>query len=241
MKTRLIQFILFILTFTCYTTNSLSQTDSTHSSYAANSLVKGWSAQFELGTYINSGKFETFLISFKRHFSKCTALRLGFGYDNISNDGTVGVMSNGIAFSHPTVTKAETFSGVLSFLYYMNPQKPVNVFIGAGPIYKYHYQKTSNYSASFGYSNAYANFYDNSEKNWSAGLNGVFGVEWFPFSCISFVAEYNANVMYGKSTATWSNSFYVPNEPVSISQDSSDGNTVTISFNIVRLGISAYF
>ncbi len=213
-----------------------SQTKSTEP--VKNSLQKGsWSVQFELGTYINTTTFEAFLISVKHHFTQKSSFRLGIGYNNSNSSGE----DNYNSIAYPSDNKNLTLNVISNFLFYPNPDSPINLYFGIGPIYKYNQQNGTDNNVFFQSNGTYANVIKNDSKSWAAGLNGVFGAEWFVIKSISIVGEYNANIMWGKTN---SNKVSVNSNPVTppiTTNYSNESTTSQTNLNIVRLGVSVYF
>jgi hypothetical protein len=206
------------------------------------SIQKGsWSAQFEIGSFINTGAFESYLISFKHHFSVKSSVRLGVGLNNSKNSGDDIFMGGDTSITYPSVSKNLTINVIADFLFYANPKSIVKIFIGVGPVYRYRKQEYTTNDIYFTQYGPDINANHHSSESWSAGINAVFGAEWFPFKSISLIAEYNSNILWGN---TKTNSDYVHSDPFSSSAEqkySSEYTTQEIDLNIIKLGISAYF
>ncbi len=205
-------------------------------------IPKGiWSAQFEVGTFINSGSFEAFLVSIKYHPLRQSGIRVGFGFNNSTSTGNDNYDNRDSVRTYPDNSKNLTFNFSADYLFYANPGSIIKMYFGGGPMYKYKKQENTANDIFFNEAGTFENIHKYNSENWSAGLNLVFGVEWFPFRKISLVAEYNSNFLWGKSRTTTDYSYSDPFSSPSKETYTTDQNTSEIDINIVRLGISAYF
>lgn len=207
--------ILFLFFLPCLI---LAQQKDTTTGEIKNSLVKGsWSLQFEVGYSFTLNSFDNLLFSLKYHFNGKNALRFGIGINTNVSNGNVeeNVSETDITnYTHDYIL-------LLNYLIYPLTKSNIHLFFGAGPRFRFHNSRHDYYEEG-----TYKHL------SWAAGIDGVFGVEWFAVKNISFIGEYHAFATYGRTT----------------NERSSNGGTektTTNDFNFnggnARLGLSVYF
>lgn len=155
---------------------------------------KCWSAQFDIGTYINTSSFESYSISVKKHLTTQSALRLGIGYNNTHSSGNDVFGNLNTLTTLPSENKYERIYVAADFLFYPNPRSIMKMFFGGGPTYKFQKNKYNTNDVYYYTNGISEDISSHDSQSWGAGINALFGVEWFPFRNISLIAEYNANV-----------------------------------------------
>ena len=231
MKTQ--NLILIILVITFVVSNPFAQT--TPKKEPVNSLKSGkWAVSFLLGTPTNSGNFGSLNLILKSQVTKIFAIRLGgaaylnYGKGTNSNEGLYYTQQN------QSNTNADIF---LNFLFYTKPSKPLSFYAGLGPVYKYNELKSDYYpSGSLYNGTSYI-----SDRGYALGGMAILGAEWFAFSGFSITAEYNLSYTYGTSHGT--NTYFNtgPNGEHEYDVTTTDNDIQSWNFNIVKLGVSAYF
>ena len=210
--------------FLSYSSINAQISDST--SAERNSLnKKSWALQFAVGSNFNVQSLDGLMFALKYHVSSKSAFRFGVGYSGSSNNQTLSFDT----LSTPLERNYSDFLVEFSYVYYPSPSKVINIFFSVGP--------RADYSHSL---DEYANFeeaivkYSDEMNEWSVGLQGTFGAEWFPIRVISLFAEYTVYGTYGKSKSTY--------------HRVSDGTTMTTESenwqfhgSTARLGLSVYF
>jgi hypothetical protein len=129
----------------------------------------------------------------------------------------------------------------LNYIHYLNPAGRVCFYLGIGGLYEYS-ESRSDYSYSNINSGLLYTFESyGSTKGWRAGGTGIFGVEWFLLNRISIMAEYNLVYKTGNvvSTETEINTYQYQQTTYRIRN--TDMDVSEFQFNIVKLGLSAYF
>jgi hypothetical protein len=204
--------IIIALFLALFCTQAYAQDDVEDRPEQRNSLFGGsWSMQFKFMHDFMLTDFEGALISAKRHFTDKSALRFGLdlGFSKSWTDPDTNTFAVGIA---------------IQYIYYSSPNAPVNFYFGFGPMLEYDRFKTeTEYYESYKY-----------EREWSLGILGTWGVEWFATKNISFICEYGAGL-----------------ERLSFYQERSadggahittyDKSEVKLYSNSVDFGISVYF
>ena len=211
------------------------------SSAKENSLKKGkWALQFEVNQLIDINAFQGSTLSIKKHTSDGSAWRLGLTlHFDVRDESTEILISQNI--------KAPGFSDVTDVMigiafqrvFYPNPNGDVNLFWGLGPTYSYRYRLNDRENISR--DGSYQEKRKIEEYNWSLGINGILGVEWFATKSISFLAEYGTSVTYNyRNSRNIRKS--VRDGNVRYSQNSTNKlNEVRLASSQVKFGLSVYF
>ncbi len=171
-------------------------------------------------------------LTLKSHATKVFALRLGVSTYLGSNEGST-------SYEGRTAPQSQDFTNAglfLNFLFYTNPTKPFSFFAGFGPVYQYSLQ-TSDYESNY----YFVSSSHTSQKEWSLGGFGVLGAEWFPHPRFSITGEYNFSYTLGNLNSTTTHISTPPGGPSDIEVYTTDLDVKTFNFNIVKLGITAYF
>lgn len=203
-----------------------------------NSLTKGsWSVQFQVGWNLQIQAFEGLAISLKRHLSKKTAVRFGVGLGFRGTNDDVGIDVGGPYYGDTNVVETtlnQRYYNVVitgNYLIYPKPDANINLYFGLGPRVKYTYRKDE-------YSYDVGEIRSNVDKGWSAGINGVFGCEWFPVHYLSFFAEYSAYAQYIQNEGTLT--VYDTNRKVLHTYNENSKGFEFVG-NTAKLGLSLYF
>lgn len=220
--------ILIFLSLTSFSQNT--DTSKNSSEYSRN---KKWAIQFEVGYDFKITSFNALLFSLKYHVSDRSAFRLGIGYNGYTESGKIE--NDEICTFHSYDTKNTNYNIVLvsNYIYYVKAYSRFNIFWGAGPTARYSYSCDE---FPDGGSEDLMRGYE--DKSWAAGINGIFGIEWMPFSDFSLFAEYEASGYYGKSYYMFQlfDKNYQYHE-----KDTEDSEFWRFEGNYARLGLSVYF
>jgi hypothetical protein len=163
--------ISYILIFCLFLSPNLFSQDSTR-----NSLAKD---KFALQFQVNGFYFQPFLgsnLSCKYHVSDNSAWRLGIGI-SASTD-----LSNKIDDTAITNDEYLSFNLNIQYIHYIKTVDDVSLYAGSGPYYSRLFSKSGSWQ-----------YRDN---NWSLGLNGIIGVEWFFKKNMSLSGEYGLSAGY---------------------------------------------
>ncbi len=199
------------------------------------SLEKGsWSLQFQVGNDFQLTSFDGVIVSLKYHFTPKFAFRFGAGMNLSSNDIQITDFeySTGEFFDEPVSKSVRDFLLTTYFLLYPKPNALFKIFFGIGP------RGTYAFSHDEGFNTNIIKIIREDEI-WSAGLNGIFGVEWFPTGYLSLFGEYSVYGTYGKSTVNQYETNVDTGEKYSYYYKSSDN--LIFRGNIARLGLGVYF
>ncbi len=201
-----------------------------------NSLQGGrWAVQFQVGSNFTLNTFEGATVYLKSQFSRRLALRMGIGVGGSINEQKLNYMEIGGSSETDIPTKNNSIRVTVTtkLLYYFNPRSRLNVYLGLGPVATYDYA----YSERF-YPSTSVIVYGESEQ-WSGGLNGVLGCEFFALQFLSFLAEYSVTGTYGKGTNNSTERDYYTGE--TRQYFNSKHTDLNLTGNTVRFGLSLYF
>lgn len=230
MKNFLASFILLWILVPC------SNTQTKNPAEKVNSLQGGrWAVQFQVGSNFTLSSFEGATVYLKSQFSPRLALRLGVGAGGHIDEQKLNYQQYGGSSETDIPTKNNSISVTVTMklLYYFNPKSRLNVFLGLGPVGTYAYTYDERYNSNISTVN-----YSESDE-WSGGLNGVLGCEFFPLRFLSFLAEYSVTATYGKGTNNSSERDYYTGE---IREYYNTKYTeLKLTGNTVRFGLSLYF
>ena len=211
-----------------------------------NALHPGmWALMFQIDEDIVPKPFEGLGIALKRHWSRKTALRLGFDIglsvdeaDLESKRSVDDTLQNEL--NDFNKTNGQSVAVELLYMMYPWPDSYVNFFWGLGPVISFSRSDrkregdTVHYDS--GSSQLYRSYYYH--RSWSAGLKGAVGVEWFATRRISFHMEYQSTLTY--------QSRYTEREEINDYYSSEEFRKITSGYwslqtGTVVVGLSMYF
>lgn len=213
-----------------------------------NSLKEGmWAIQFGISSNFTLTTFEGSTFSLKYQLSDKNAVRCGITINGTSNNGTNLVSAtyadtNLGSMPGNTSSKLQNIAFITQYLWYINSNSPVHFYVALGPNVSYNYTESSSdnvYNSNYLYDDRYSS----SNKQWSAGVTGSAGVEWFPAQWFSLRAEYIDNLLYqwssGSTTEDESSPHigFVPGHY----EKSSTSKGWTLSNSSVNFGLSVYW
>jgi len=233
MKTLISAVLVFLFTFSTITSSQTKEPEKFN-----NYLKSGrWAVQFELGTFINPDYFQGIELSIKPQLGTSSALKLGVGFNRSTLSGTTRQDN----LSKPKIDERNSFSVSLNYVHYFNPKDRVCFFAGIGPSYAYDDVKQES-SIIYTYllsTSVYETY--NSSKQWSIGGRAIMGVEWFLHERVSLLAEYNMEYLAGKYNGTTTNKDFSTGGQLEIEVRDEALDVSSFRFNIVKIGLSAYF
>ncbi|MFH1754921.1 MAG: hypothetical protein ABIA59_04385, partial [Candidatus Latescibacterota bacterium] len=108
------------------------------------------------------------------------------------------------------------------YLIYPSPNKTINVFFGAGPLFELSRSEISGLGQW------------RVTKFWKLGLSGVLGVEWFAAEWISFLSEYASTFTYDWQTSerTYDSTRFKYED---------DRQSLSFTYISVKFGLSVYW
>ncbi len=201
-----------------------------------NSLESGkWALQFTIDQNFTLSSFEGSVASVKKQFSSTRALRLGLSLDfSRSNDETNRLTK--IDTAKPSYSKGFGYTIFVypTYLFYMNPKDPVNLYLGAGFTAGGSYY----WSESRQDDNVAPSYYYQYQQSYSygGGLTGTIGVEFFPIKNLSIIAEYFASFQYSHNVST-----SIHDYPGDYRKLESHGDEFRFFGKRVNFGLSVYF
>jgi opacity protein-like surface antigen len=215
---------------------TFSQTQDTS---ASKNYLKGgkWALQFDLGAFINPTYFKSIELGIKSQLSTRSAVRLGIGFNLSSSDGEL----NSYSYNTPETRKDYQFAFSLNYLYYLNPKDVVCFYGGIGPVYEYYESGSDEVNKGESQGIIFTSEHHRSARSWYIGLEGIVGVEWFLHERICILGEYNLIFKRGKYSSTTTDIFSSTELPTEIIVRNQNSNSLSFHFNIVKIGLSAYF
>jgi hypothetical protein len=210
-----------------------------------NALHPGmWALMFQIDEDIVPKPFEGLGIALKRHWSRKTALRLGFDIGlSVNEDDLESWRSVDDTLQNESdelnKTNGQNVAVELLYMMYPWPDSYINFFWGLGPVISFSRsdQKRDRDAVHYdsGSSRLYRSYYS---RSWSAGLKGAAGVEWFATRRISFHMEYQLTLTY--------RSRYTEMEDINDYYSSEEFRKITsgdwsLQTSTVVVGLSMYF
>ncbi len=206
---------------------------------ASVNYLKGgkWALQFDLGAFINPTYFKSIELGIKSQLSTRSAVRLGIGFNLNSSDGDFSSNS----YNTPLTRKDYQFAVSLNYLYYLNPKDVVCFYGGVGPVYEYYETASDEVNSDESQGMIFTYEYHRSSRSLYAGAEAVVGVEWFIHERICILGEYNLLFKLGKYSSTNTEIHSSTEFPTEIWVRNQNSNNISFHFNIVKIGLSAYF
>ncbi len=210
-----------------------------------------WTMDFRIESNLTLSTFQGTAISLSKFVSDYQRIRFGIGTSvNSSSSGNSGMNYSADTLSGRSSgnSENESYSVQISLqrLTYGTPDAQTSIFFGIGPFGGMSWSKnsSSNSSTSVGsYQNQQSN--SSTNKTYSAGVLGSFGVEWFFSEHISLHAEYGLAASYSWGSGESSNSYqsgYPGSSNPSIKNISSNsGSGWSLSGQSVLFGLSVNF
>jgi hypothetical protein len=212
-----------------------------------NSLQPGsWSLQFQLEEELSIEPFDGLIVAVKRHFSRHSAIRIGFDLDIefSDNDTQRNRLYADTVWSTTDYTYESDSQQIemdVMYLMYPNPDGLINFFWGAGPLIMYSRSKSENNNDYVQLGAAAVESSENWRRTWSAGGRGLVGAEWFVTKAISFHAEYRASFRYIHTKFESTRIRERTGEPKSVDKDEGTDKKWDFDGVHVIVGISLYF
>ena len=203
-----------------------------------NSLKEGaWALQFQVIRNFQLASFQGSTISIKKHLSDGTALRAGvsLGFSLLDREGT-DYVNDTIVQSEDSDDNMTSFGFVVQMIKYPNPLAATNLYYGVGPTFAYSH--TKDYQVVEDPIDGDSRSNDRRRTSWHAGMSSVIGIEWFPRSNISLLAEYGVSLYYERTRYTIETR-YSPQERTTKTEDNTDG--FVLAGSSVKFGLSVYF
>jgi hypothetical protein len=234
--------VLFMIMWFLVVPNARAQQVSSENEEHRNSLQEdAWALQFQVGDNFSLKAFQGLAISAKKHWSNTSALRVGIGLsisvgdaDNVARTLPADTMRQ----SQDQSSNGQSVDITAQYLLYPNPDASVNVFFGAGPLFRYSRSKLESDLTTISGATTINLRSIGEEHVWAIGASGVVGVEWFAARSISFLGEYAISLEYSsaKQTRTESSTQRV---------DRTESEYRTKIFRVyplsVKFGLSVYF
>ena len=178
-----------------------------------------WALQFGVGENFTLQSLLGSTVSLKKHMSPARAWQVG-----VTVNAHVSFAESGRSSSSSTLDREELdiTAHYLSYpLLDRDPREALQLYLGVGPRLQFtrhaQRQEPSNGPA-----------YTDTSVNWSLGVSGLVGAEWFVHRRISVSGAYRAALSYMRSSRD-------------VSEADLGHNTVSLNARGAWLGVSAYF
>jgi hypothetical protein len=221
-----------------YSLTLLAQNDSTTINNPNDVLLKN-ALQFQISSNFTLRSFQGSVISYKRNFSKRSALRFGLSLSTtFRSDERTDYFSPLDSIQSSRDVNDDLFSMIVRCQYVRQSPKKLNttIFYGAGPLIGYEYNRTksdqNNYNSE--------SIYNNEVNTWRVGISFVLGAEWFIRKNMSLLAEYGLDALY-----EWRNDDSTARQHTSSGENKSVSERKSKIYHIgassVKFGLSVYF
>lgn len=181
-----------------------------------------WALQFRISDNFTLSNFSGSIISLKRHYSARSAFRAGFSL--LLSSGSAETDRSGMT---PPAEKDDDHIGLLidlQYVRYWNPAGRLSPYWAIGP--RVGYAKANSKFAA-----GDAQVRRDESRQWTVGMIGSLGAEWFPVRFIGLHAEYGLTLTYS--------SFKSETEDV-IFTETQTGTSWSFGGDGVLLGLSVY-
>lgn len=206
--------------FATSATTSYAQSDDGQSDKEATLQQGVWALQFQIKENFTLSAFEGTTLSVKRHTSATRAWRLGvsLGATFENSDSEDGDQSK---------VDRQQIALIGHYLFYPTLKDPIHLYVGPG--LRGAYSRASTKNEQRRPNGELILLADGSVFEWTVGLSGTLGVEWFANKSISLLAEYSTSLSY--ATSGFNGDARRP---------STDRNTWSLRSDNVRFGLSVY-
>ncbi len=206
-----------------------------------NSLEKGaWALQFQVVQNFQLASFQGSTISIKKHTSDGTALRAGVSISlSLEDTDRTVTMNDTVGQSEDVDDNMTSFGLVVQMIKYPSPSAATNLYYGIGPIFTYSHSKDYGVIEDPIHGDTRSN--DRKWTRWSTGVSTVVGIEWFPGSNISLLAEYNVSLYYEHYNFTLKTRRSSPERPERTTGSETNTDGFVLEGSSVKFGLSVYF
>ncbi len=202
-----------------------------------------WALQFQLGSAFSRRGYDGIVISAKYHLSKGSAIRLGIDINgdinfggNTTHRGTPP--DDTLYTSSRNTMNVEGIELISEYIKYTQIDPKLHFFLGTGPTFGFSYFKSKR-EVWFTYlPEPKRRTYTSNVYNWSLGISGVLGAEWFPTKRISFIAEYGVSFDYRYQIRK---SEVIGDAPPESIRNRDHVNYFALDLLAAKIGIAVYF
>ncbi|MCU7494068.1 MAG: hypothetical protein HF314_07240 [Ignavibacteria bacterium] len=226
--------------------SALQLNAQTQTPYVSDLSDSSRALQFQISNDFTLISFQGTAISYMHHFTQKSALRIGLSISFRTNNSDYA--SNGINMDIDTLLqrhlsnsdeRTNSFQLNTQYIWYLNPGAKLLLYGGTGPFLGYGY--SSNHDKETYDSNPiqYIPSVTSTEgkaRNWSAGILGTLGVEWFAAKGISLMAEYGLKAGY-----SWNKNEIKSVGRLTITKEERNAHGWNLDASSVKLGLSLYF
>lgn len=231
---KIVWITLFVLIVTC----ALAPEANAHKRKSP--LKKGAKAlQFEIDGFLDFRSFQGATISFKKHTSRRTAWRVGLDLNLRWNNSEYERKQVNLEWESDVETNDLLIGLTTQRIHYTTPRGPVSAFYGVGPHVRYSRNRSERQEIR--QTNDPETLQRQTtislNRNASAGLTAVLGVEWIVAKSITLLGEYGMLAEYN-----WSDReslYWVDSGPRNITATISNG--FAIRSRAVKFGVSVYW
>lgn len=237
---------------------AFAQVSSSDTSIAAKNSLKPdtWALEFGITSHFALTSFQGTVLSLKRQLNNHEAIQLGVGvsYNDQTNAGSSTTdQSDTLSITSPYTGFARTASIQFNvqYLYYVNPDADVNLYLGSGPTFGFGWNSGENNNP---FPSGYPDYYYVSsshssvtQTSWNLGVTCMAGVECFVLRYLSLHAQYGLTIGYFVSDRTEASTldYTLVGQPATslVSRMSSESKSHgwSIYGSSVLFGLSVYF
>ncbi|MGE5621095.1 MAG: hypothetical protein ACM3U0_00845 [archaeon] len=199
--------------------------------------------QFQIGSNFSLSSFQGSVISYKHHFSRDKALRIGLSVyvDGTKSDGSSEMFTvdrDSLVTGSQNAAKRKENSIQLNtqFIWYLNPGEKLLIYGGAGPFLTYGYGKVNTENKSNDPFIKDKSLNEQKSSTWSPGVKGEIGVEWFAAQNISLLAEYGLMASY-----SWTETEITSTYPLYVQKSNNKLEGWNVRNDTVKFGVTLYF
>lgn len=203
LKSRCITVLIAVFCFaTMVTSIATAQEAESDAPAPKHSLKDGaWALQFSLGSAFSLRGYDGIVISAKYHLTKGSAIRLGIDINGdiyfggrTSHSGTLP--DDTLYSSSRDNINREGIKLISEYIKYTRIDPQLHFFLGTGPTFGFWHSKSKSADRRTYPIDPRSHVFISEEYNWSFGISGLLGAEWFPTKRISFMAEYGVSFDY---------------------------------------------
>ena len=202
-----------------------------------------WALQFQLGSAFSRRGYDGIVISAKYHLTKRSAIRLGIDINgdihfggHTSHRGTPP--DDTLYSSSRDNINREGIKLISEYIKYTQIDPKLHFFLGIGPTFGFSHFKSKSESRYTYLQEPESRTYISKTYNWSLGISGVLGAEWFPTKRISVIAEYGVSFDYRYQIRR---SEVIGDAPTKSSRNRNHMNYFALDLLAAKIGIAVYF
>jgi hypothetical protein len=202
-----------------------------------------WALQFQLGSAFSQRSYDDVVIFAKYHLSDKGAIRLGIDIDGDRDFGTLsshrGKPPDDTLYSSSRHNMNRQGVNLISeYIKYTQIDPQLHFFLGAGPTFGFFRSKWEDNQRATYPPIPRSSIRKWEQYDWSVGISGVLGAEWFPTKRIGVIAEYGVSFDYRYQMRK---SEIIGDSPTKSSRYREHMNYFSLDLLAAKIGIAVYF